>query len=494
MSESPLWMIVPGNPALSAVVLFLIAMPFLYAARKPVHELVRSVGHLASGPLRLASRWLLAVARDMKERNKAVLLAHGREETGQLITREFERVATLVRRDLEGYPALQRRLLDEITRVEEDYKKCGEVPPPPPEWVEAVEAVSKVKNGNELVQRVLEEINRSIREIYEKTLGEYRNAYEERHKILNGFMPFWRSLDKTLTAADQKMTSLNDRATQIDAQIDKYQEIVRKTDKAEHALTMSQLTQFFISTLVLAIAAGGALINYKLIALPMSEMVGAGDYLTASLRTSDVAALVIIFVEATMGLFLMETLRITHLFPRIHNLSDQMRGRMLWIALTLLVTLAGIEAALALMRDMLIADKAALLQSLAATQQHAVNDGWLGRIPTAGQMLLGFILPFALAFIAIPLESFISSMRTVGGEALVLLARATAFVLRLAGNLVRNVARVLVTLYDVVIVVPLLVERLVKARPDAGSGRNVSEARLKGREADEHTLVARRGS
>jgi hypothetical protein len=489
-------MIVPGNPALSAVVLFLIAMPFLYAARKPVHELVRSVGHLASGPLRLASRWLLAVARDMKERNKAVLLAHGREETGQLIQREFERVATLVRRDLEGYPALQRRLLDEITRVEEDYKKCGEVPPPPPEWVEAVEAVSKVKNGNELVQRVLEEINRSIKEIYEKTLGEYRNAYEERHKILNGFMPFWRSLDKTLTAADQKMTSLNDRATQIDAQIDKYQEIVKKTDKAEHALTMSQLTQFFISTLVLAIAAGGALINYKLIALPMSEMVGAGDYLTNSLRTSDVAALVIIFVEATMGLFLMETLRITHLFPRIHNLSDQMRGRMLWIALTLLVTLAGIEAALALMRDMLIADKAALLQSLAATaQQHAVNDGWLARIPTAGQMLLGFILPFALAFIAIPLESFIASVRTVGGEALVLLARATAFVLRLAGNLARNVARVLVTLYDVVIVVPLLVERLVKARPDgAASGRNVSEARLKGREADEHTLVARRGS
>jgi hypothetical protein len=493
MSESPLWMIVPGNAALSAVVLFLIAMPFLYAARKPVHELVRSVGHLASGPLRLASRWLLAVARDMKERNKAVLLAHGREETGQLITREFERVAALVRRDLEGYPALQRRLLDEITKVEEDYKKCGEVPPPPPEWVEAVDAVSKVKNGNELVQRVLEEINRSIKEIYEKTLGEYRNAYEERHKILNGFMPFWRSLDKTLAQADQKMTSLNDRATQIDAQIDKYQEIVKKTDKAEHALTMSQLTQFFISTLVLAIAAGGALINYKLIALPMSEMVGAGDYLTSSLRTSDVAALVIIFVEATMGLFLMETLRITHLFPRIHNLSDQMRGRMLWIALTLLVTLAGIEAALALMRDMLIADKAALLQSLAATaQQHAANDGWLARIPTAGQMLLGFILPFALAFIAIPLESFIASLRTVGGEALVLLARATAFVLRVVGNLVRNSARVLVTLYDVVIVVPLMVERLVRARPDGAGGRNVSEARLKSHDVDEHKLVARR--
>ncbi len=463
MADSPFWVIWPGNAALSALLWFLIAMPFLYAARKPVHELLRAVGLVASGPLRISAHWLLAAARDMRERNKAVLLAHGREETEQRIAREFERVGLLVKRDLQGYPALQRRLLDEITRVEEDYKKCGEVPPPPPEWVEAVAAVAKVKsNGNELVVRVLEEINRSIKTIHDRTLGEYRRAYEERHKILDGFMPFWRSLDKTLAQADAKMTSLADRAAAIDSQMERFEQIVKKTDRAEHALTVSALTQFFIATLVLVVAAGGALINFKLIALPMSEMVGAGDYLTASLRTSEVAALVIIFVEATMGLFVMETLRITHLFPKIHSLPDQMRTRMLWIAFVLLLTLAGIEAALALMRDMLIADKQALLQSLAASQAAAATDSWLARIPTIGQMLLGFILPFALAFIAIPLESFIASARTVGGAALVMLTRAVAVLLRLAGNLVRQVTRVLITLYDVVIVLPLLVERLVR--------------------------------
>ena len=456
MTETSFWMIVPGNPGLSALILFVIAMPFLYAARNPVHALVRAVGYLAGGPMRLCSKWLLAVAKEMRERNRQVLLAHGREETEQNIAREFERIGALVRRDLEGYPALQRRLLDEITRVEEDYKKCGEVPPPPPEWVEAVDAVSKVKNGNELVQRVLEEINRSIKTIYDRTLAEYRDAYQSRHKILNGFMPFWRSLQRTLTQADTRITSLSEKASQIDAQMDKYQEIVKKTDRAEHILTISALTQFGTSLLVLLIAAGGALINYKLIALPMSEMVGAGDYLTATLRTSDVAALVIIFIEATMGLFLMETLRITHLFPGIHNLSDVMRKRLMWLAFGLLVTLAGIEAALALMRDMLIADKAALLQSLTTTAaQQAQANGVLSGIPTAGQMLLGFILPFALAFIAIPLESFVNSARTVGGAALVLLARGAAFALRLGGNIVRSFARVVITLYDVVIVLPL---------------------------------------
>jgi hypothetical protein len=194
----------------------------------------------------------------------------------------------------------------------------------------------------------------------------------------------------------------------------------------------------------------------------MSEMVGAGDYITASLRTSEVAALVIIFVEASMGLFLLEAMRITHLFPRIQNLNDRMRRRMMWIALGLLVTLAGVEAALALMRDMLIADKQALLQSL-ATVQATATDGWVGRIPTAGQMLLGFILPFALAFIAIPLESLIHSSRTVGGVILAAAVRSVAFVLRLLGNVAKQMSRVLVRLYDVAIVLPLLIEQLVKS-------------------------------
>jgi hypothetical protein len=276
-------------------------------------------------------------------------------------------------------------------------------------------------------------------------------------------MPFWRSVDKTLTAVDKKLAELQNGASAVDAQMKKYETISAKTDKAEQMLTVSAFTQFAVALLVMLVAAGGAFINFKLIALPMSEMVGAGDYLTSSLRTSEVAALVIILVEASMGLFLMEALRITHLFPRIASLSEHLRRRMMWIALILLVTLAGVEAALALMRDMLIADKQALLHSLATAAPTAANEGWVGRIPTAGQMLLGFILPFALAFIAVPLESLIHSSRTVGGVLLAALVDALALVLRVASNVARRLARVLITVYDVAIVLPLLAERYAKA-------------------------------
>ena len=458
------WMLWPDNPALSAFALALVAMVFLYAARRPMHDLIRAVGALIGGPLRLAARWLIETAKEMKERNKAVLLAHGRQEAGQRIEREFERLGAVVRRDLQGYPTLQRKLLDEITRIEEDYRKCGEVPPPPPDWVEAVTAMANVRTGgSEMVQRILDEIKSSINKIHDRAIGEYRRSYETRHRILEGFMPFWRSVDRTLTEVNKKLGDLQESAKAVDGQMTKYEAISARTDKAEHALTISAFTQFAIALLVMAVAAGGAFINFKLIALPMSEMVGAGDYLTASLRTSEVAALVIIFVEASMGLFLMEALRITHLFPRIATLNEGMRRRMMWIALVLLVTLAGVEAALALMRDMLIADKQALLQSLATVPQALANDGWVGRIPTAGQMLLGFILPFALAFIAIPLESLIHSSRTVGGVLLAALVSTLAIVLRVLANVARRMAKVLITVYDVIIVLPLVVEHMAKA-------------------------------
>jgi len=464
MTEMNSWMGWTGNSVLSMLVVLFVAMILLYAARVPMHGLIRAAGHALGGPMRLGARWLATVAEEMKQRNKAVLLAHGRLETGQRVDREFERIGILVTRDLQGYPTLQRRLLEEVTRLEEDYRKCGEVPPPPPDWVEAVAAVAQIKTGGgEVVQKILVEIRDSIERIHDKAIAEYRRAYQTRHGILEGFMPYWRSLDKTMKQVDRKVADLQESATAVDAQMEKYKQIVARTDEAEATLTNSSYTQFTISLIVLWIALGGAFINFKLIALPMSEMVGAGDYLTASLRTSEVAALVIILLEASMGLFLMDSLRITHLFPRISNLNDRTRRRMIWISLVLLVTLAGIEAALALMRDMLIADKQALLQSLAAAPAAASGEGWIARIPTAGQMILGFILPFALAFVAIPLESFIHSSRTVCGVLAVDIVHVLGFVLRVLGNLVRLASRALVHFYDLLIVLPLVAEQLVKS-------------------------------
>ena len=467
------WMIWPGNPALSVVIMFLIAIPFLYAGRRPMHGVIRSVCRALSGPLRLGARWLMATAEEMRERNRVVLLAQGREEVKQTIEREFERVTALVQRDLHGYPALQRRLMDEITRIEEDYQKCGEVPPPPPEWTKAVETIAGIKNtGDGLVIKILEDISKSLERIYDKVVGEYRRSYEKRHKILEGFQPFWRSLNQTLTRVDKNLTGLQESAAKIDVQMDKYEQIIAKSEKVEHALTSSASIQFFISTVVLAVAFGGAFVNFWLIARPMSAMVGGGEYLAGGMEASQIAALVIIFVEATMGLFLIESLRITHLFPRINNMQDKMRHRMLWISFSILLILAGVEVALAVMRDLIISADMELKRGLggadAGVAKAVVETSWVTKIPVIGQMILGFILPFALAFVAIPLEYFIASARTVLGVALVAGTRGLGFALRFLSNLTKHLSNTLVMLYDVLIFLPLIVERVVQGARGGG--------------------------
>lgn len=454
------WLFWPDQVALSLLALFFLASIFLYAARIPAHSVIISLCSLAGRALRLGARWLLRSAEGLRQRNKTVLLAHGQAEVTAQVEREFERVAVLVRKELGEYPALQRKLMDELTRIEDDYLKCGEVPPPPPEWVEALSTIANLKSGGDIAKKLLEDLHKSVQKIHDKTIGEYRRSYEDRHKILKGLMPVWRSVDKIVKNIDINMVSLNSNAKAIDTHMARYEEIRSKTDKAEHTLAMSTFVQLGISSLVMLIAVGGAFINFKLIALPMSEMVGASDYITSNLRTSDVAALVIVLMEASMGLFLLESLRITHLFPTMSSMSDQMRKRIMWTALILLIILAGIESSLALMRDMLIADKAAMLHDL-STMPAVAGDSLLTHIPMVGQMVMGFVLPFVLAFVAIPLEVVVYSLRTVIGVVLVMLLRSLSFALRFIGLIFNHLGRILSNVYDIFIVLPLLVERWV---------------------------------
>ncbi len=464
MSLTDLLNIVPGYPLLSILIWFVVAIAMLYLARYPAHRAIKSLSRVIHTGMRLASRSVLLAEERLVHRNKEVLLAAGRESLERLIEREFQRVDAVVKRDLSGYPALQHTLAEQITRIDEDYRESAELPPPPPTWVNAVKAIAKIPfNNDPTVANIFKEIHKSITKQYKSTMDEYRKSTGARHALLRQMMPYWRKLTQTLDQVGKKISGLQERATVIDHRMEDYEEIRAKTNRAERMLESSSMTQFVISGLVLLIAFGGAVINFNLIALPMSEMVGGGSYI-GQFKTSNVAALVIILVEVAMGLYLMESLRITKLFPVIGSMDDKMRRRMIWVTFGILLILACVESALAFMRDRIAADMQALRQSLAAVEGGQSVNSW---IPTVGQMVMGFILPFALTFVAIPLESFISSSRTVMGFVLVGLLRGTAFLLRLMGNIASYLGELLVNLYDVLIFPPLWIEKFVQSRAQA---------------------------
>ncbi|CAI2718769.1 hypothetical protein [Nitrospina watsonii] len=470
-NQNTLWAMLANQPGWSAM-LILIAMMALYMSRKPVHAgLQRLVATVYSG-FRLASRALFTAEKRLCDRNKEVLLELGQDHMERKIEREFFRVNSVVERDLARYPELQKVIADQITQIEEDYKQCGQEVPPTPEWIEAVEVVAKLKvdhKNNPLTANILKSIHEASEKHHREVVREYRDSVAKRHALLQTLRPYWRKLVNSVDEVGKTLRGLLDRARDIDQHMDRYIEIINKTDKAERTLRASAAVQFAVSLLVVLIATGGAIINFNLIALPMSEMVGSTAQI-GGMKVSDIAALVIIFVEMSMGLFLMEALRFTRLFPVIGTMDDRLRIRMIWVTFGILFTLACVEAALAFMRDQIAMDLSALRHSLTAGggELEAVPvSGVNSWIPMLGQMVLGFILPFALTFVAIPLETLMHSCRSVFGDLLALAIRSLAVLFRILGSGFKNLGLMVTHVYDIIIFLPLWLEQMVKTRHKA---------------------------
>jgi len=454
---------ITANPALSVLIWLILLLSALYFARKPFHHAVKAFFRMFNNAMRFSASSVLLAEKRLVRRNREVLLAEGLENEERLVEREFDRINTAVTRDLQGYPGLHRKTSEIITKLEEDFKKTADVPPSLPNWINIIEAIANIKHsGDSMIANMLAEINRTLTEQHKSAIEAYRTSTAERHSLLNKMKSMWRKLQKAITDVGKTVTDLNKRAKRIDRYMDNYQQIRAQTDKSVRMLSSSFMARFFISGIFLGIALGVAILNFTLISLPMSEMIGGGSYI-GPYKTSDVAALVIILVELSMGLFLMESLRITRLFPIIGSMDDKMRIRMIYITLTLLTILAGVESALAFMRDRLAADMEALRQTLIGIDEIA---GTPSSIPAIGQMIMGFILPFTLAFVAIPLESFISSSRMVIGIISAGILRAIAFILRLTGSTGLYLGNFIIRIYDLAIFPTIWLEDVISSKKD----------------------------
>jgi hypothetical protein len=222
-------------------------------------------------------------------------------------------------------------------------------------------------------------------------------------------------------------------------------------------------------------------------------MVGGASYIGV-FKISDVAGMFVVCLEIVLGVFLMDALRITRLFSIIGTMEDHKRKMIFWILFAVLTILATVESSLAFMRDRIAADMALLRQSLAGVESSSVATS---HIPTIGQMIIGFILPFILTFVAIPFESFVSSARTMIGLIVAWGLRMLSFVLRLLGNVGFYLGRMVINLYDLIIFPTLWLECVIvralnkadngnadaQPKPDKEAGKDSSKAGIMERSA-----------
>jgi hypothetical protein len=442
-------------------------MIFLFFAREPVHKMFEALSEATAGGLRKLATWTKRAAEQMREKDRKVLLESGVANIQNKILEEFAKIESANTKNLAGYPKLQLRLDEDISKMEADYKECGQATPEAPGWGEVIETISRAKGSasDRIIEKMLSEIHKSAVASEKKALSEFRDIAGKRHKILGSMSSVWKRVEKVGKDINNKI----ERVIETNGRIDKYMDEYAKLGKADTEsidMLSSRVTKLFIVSLVV-IAAGiaGAFINFNLIALPMSELVPQGTRV-GGMAVSEISALVIIVLEIVLGIFLMEAIGVTNTFPQIGSMTSGKRKVIFYGALTGLFFLSSVEASLAILREHLAESSMALDQTLAGVTA-TVTDGNGSRITVIGQATLGFVLPWILAMIAIPLEMFIEASQHAFARIYTLLVTLFGHLANSVAYLFEGVFKIIAHLFDIFIIIPVKIGEMARSKKTA---------------------------
>ena len=328
-----------------------------------------------------------------------------------------------------------------------------------------------------------------MQESQKKALQSHRDDAAKRHKILGGMLPQLRNIKALLAKTRDLVDRALETTTRVNGYVDQYGSIPERSKETALSLGHSSVKLFLVSLAVLAIALGGAFINFQLIALPMSELVPAGARI-GGVPISTVSALILVLMEVAIGIFLMDMLGITELFPRLATIPASRRRVILSIAVFGLFFLAAVEGSLAVLREQIVEADAALKLALAGAEDAAVLDASRSQIPVIGQAVLGFILPWIMATVAIPLEMLLDSGRHVLASILSLLIAGLGHVARTLEHAAKALFQMLPNVYDIYIAIPLRIEALVRRDQRRDKRPDPARTGLQARAAGSHEGVA----
>ena len=468
MESIYLW---PEHPIGSLALLWVVSVVFLWAARDAALEFLAALGEGITQGLASLSGHVRQRAEEIQVRSEEVLLAAGTRDAQGRLNRELERIDAGFSEQLGQYSKLQLRLDERLLALDRDYQKCGISPPDVPGWSAAVETIAGLPmNGDPNVQKILEGIKRSSQDVQLKALSAYRDDTAKRHKVLRKMLPCWKEIRGLLSGLKVSVHHALESTGQINGFIEDYVKIREDRDESARALTYSAWKFFFVSMLVLGVALGGVFINFQLIALPMSELVPAGARI-GSVAVSTVSALVLVLMEAALGIFLMDMLGITELFPRLASIPLAKRRLILWLAFFGLLFLSGVESSLAILREQIVEADAVLKLSLAGEDLRIIETASQSSIPIIGQAVLGFILPWILALVAIPLEMLLDCGRHIVATLAVWFLRTMGALMIAGAHIARHSTRIIKSLYEVYICIPLRIERMLGYGDDAEMSR-----------------------
>ncbi|MDH5325623.1 MAG: hypothetical protein OEZ68_04980 [Gammaproteobacteria bacterium] len=466
--------IIPSMPALSIAIWVALSMVFLFFAREPVHKMFQALSDGTAGGFRRFAEWTKRAAEKMREKDRKVLLESGVANIQNKILQEFAKIESTNTKTLADYPKLQLKLDEEITKIEKDYKDCGQSSPQAPGWGDVIETISRAQSsaGDRIIEKMLGEIHKSAVASEKKALAEYRDIAGKRHKILSTMAPVWKRMEKIGKDISTKIEQVIETNSRIDKYMNEYSKL-NKGDPDSVDMLSSRVTKLFIvSLIVIGAGIAGAFINFNLIALPMSELVPQGTRV-AGMAVSEISALVVVVLELVLGIFLMEAIGVTNTFPQIGAMTSGKKKIIFWGTLVGLFFLSSVEASLAVLREHLAESNMLLEQALAgvkAKPSMGAESGGLS-ITVVGQATLGFVLPWILAMIAIPLEMFIEASQHAFARMYTMLVVMLGHLANALAHLFEGLFKVSVHVFDVYTIVPAKVAEMVKGKNGSAVSR-----------------------
>ncbi|MBX2811701.1 MAG: hypothetical protein KTR25_07820 [Myxococcales bacterium] len=446
----------------ATVAIIVAAQLLLWAARVPIHRLLQSLSRGVRNTTRLIGHWFSGQATELQTRNRDILRYTALEDRGRKVSHKLEAIGFDFSQDIAEYRKLQRDFSDLLRKMEDDYAEAGVAPVEAPGWVETLGAASNISGmESKTAQRALAELRRSAEASEKRALTDFRQMSARRHRILGKMAPSMAKSASLLAKVGDTMTRVSASTSQLGEHISGFHEIREASVVSDRTLQRLAWHTFITSLLVFAVAVGGGAINFQLIALPMAELVPTVARISG-ISVSTVAALVIVLLEVTAGMFLMEMLGVTRLFPNLQTLPRSRQRLILAIAVFGLFILASVEASLAVLREQIVAAENALSLSLAGAQ--VADDPSTSNIPMIGQAVLGFVLPWILAMAAIPLELLITSGGVVMTAIFAMLLLTIGGIVRISGYGLCQMLSVLHYIYDTCIAVPLAIEHLLFRR------------------------------
>ncbi|MFT3930429.1 MAG: hypothetical protein QM709_09065 [Spongiibacteraceae bacterium] len=437
---------------IAAVTLVVIAgIAILYLCRSSAHRLIERLGRAGYRLARLFARGCAVLSMRIDARNREVMLALQMEITRRQLEREFQRVAAAVEQDMTKFQHLERSINEHVNVMEEDFERSAQVPPAPPGWVEAVDAIAKLQTETnpEPVGRVLQDIHNSVLDQQREVMREYRWTVNARHKILADLRPLWRGVSKQVGTVGRDSRDLLARAHRIDTQMAAFRELCANRGDAR---VESFLARWLMALALSAVALILATLNINLLAAPLANFI-AGEsvtsWLTAGALTLAVMAAALVLSEAT---------QVSRLLPLIGGLPQRARGVLIVMSTILLTAL--------------VAGEALLLKSHAGVRIATAGNTLANTEAAWGVATAGVVVPLLIALLSPALEAFLATSRPVFAAATVVSLNAIAVLSRVLGKAWLELCRAAHQLYDLILFIPLAIE---KALDERRRGKNTEQ-------------------